>query len=226
MLNIGSRSNPSVLNLVLIVIVIIAAADYMLFSLDTEDWSWFSNRFAETPQRVIVHCYGRSINIERSSSHFSALAEMMNKIMSGQKHYNPLSLSLETYQEYQQSPGMVTIEFIYPAGLRVQSDQQYYSSVDNLVVPLGGRHAQIYAFFGQNQGVPTAGSLLVESTERLNAYLRNQKICLTAASTLLPYSILYNRISSSKSSHRGEIGVGVYSPFVTKLRSVPSASKI
>jgi len=183
MLNIGSRSSPSVLNLVLIVTVIIAVVDYVLISLDSDDWSWFSNRFAETPNAVIVHCYGKSINLDRSSNHFSAMSEIMNEIMSGQKRYDSLSISLETYQDYQQSPGMVTIEFFYPAALRVHSGDQTYSSVDNLMIPLEGHHAQTYAIFGQNQGVPTAGSLHVDSTERLKEYLRNQKLCLTAAST-------------------------------------------
>ena len=183
MLNIGSRSSPSVLNLVLIVIVISAAVDYVLISLDTQDWIWFSNRFAETPNRVIVQCYGKSINLDRGSNHFSALTEILNEIISGQKRYDPLSMSLETYQDYQHSSGMITIEFFYPAALRVNSGIQTYSSVDNLVVLLEGWHAQTNAILGQNQGVPMAGSLHVDSTERLKEYLRNQNICLTATST-------------------------------------------
>lgn len=183
MLNIGSRSSPSVLNLVLIVIVIIAAVDYVLISLDTQDWIWFSNRFTETPNRVIVHCYGKSIPLDRGSNHFSVLTGIMNEIMSGQKRYDPLSVSLETYQDYQQSSEMVTIEFFYPAVLRVSNGNQTYSSVDNFVVPLEGRHVQAYTIYGQNEGVPMAGSLHVDSTERLKEYLRNQNICLTATST-------------------------------------------
>ena len=182
MLNIGSRSNPSVLNLVLIVIVIIAVVNYVLISLDKEDWVWFSNRFAETPNAVIVHCYGKTIHLDRGSNHFSALVEIMNETMSGQKRYDSLSMSPETYQDYQQSPGMVTIEFFYPAALRVHNGNKNYSGVDNLVVPLEGFDAQTYVIFGRNQGGPAAGSLQVYSTERLKEYLRNQKICLTTAS--------------------------------------------
>jgi hypothetical protein len=183
MLNIGSRSSPSVLNLVLIVIVIIAVADYVFISLDTDDWIWSMNRFAETPNRVIVHCYGKSINLDWGSNHLSTLAEIMNEIMSGQKRYDPLSMSLETYQDYQHSSGMMTIEFFYPAALRVNSGIQTYSSVDNIVVLLEGWHAQTNAILGQNQGVPMARSLHVDSTGRLKEYLRNENICLTATST-------------------------------------------
>ena len=183
MLNIGSRSSPSVLNLVLIVIVIIAVADYVFISLDTDDWIWSMNRFAETPNRVIVHCYGKSINLDWGSNHLSTLAEIMNEIMSGQKRYDPLSMSLETYQDYQHSSGMMTIEFFYSAALRLNNEIQAYSGVDHLVIPLEGRHARTDAIFGQNQGIPIAGSLHVDSTERLREYLRNENICLTATST-------------------------------------------
>jgi hypothetical protein len=183
MLTVGQRSNPSVLNLVLIVIFIIAIVVYAIISLSTGDWMWFSNRFAETPNGVIVHCFGNSIEFDPGSYHFGALAEIMNETMSGQKRYDPLSMSLETYQDYQQHPGMVTIEFFYPAAIRVHSGYKFFSSVDNLVVPLEGRHAQTKAVFGQNQGVPTAGSLHVDSTERLKEYLRNQKICQVATSS-------------------------------------------
>jgi len=165
------------------VIVISAAVDYVLISLDTQDWIWFSNRFAETPNRVIVQCYGKSINLDRGSNHFSALAEILNEIISGQKRYDPLSMSLETYQDYQHSSGMMTIEFFYSAALRLNNEIQAYSGVDHLVIPLEGRHARTDAIFGQNQGIPIAGSLHVESTERLREYLRNENICLTATST-------------------------------------------
>jgi hypothetical protein len=92
-------------------------------------------------------------------------------------------MSLETYQDYQHSSGMMTIEFFYSAALRLNNEIQAYSGVDHLVIPLEGRHARTDAIFGQNQGIPIAGSLHVDSTERLREYLRNENICLTATST-------------------------------------------
>ena len=182
MLTVGQRSNPSVLNLVLIVIITLAIIIYTIISLGTGDWMWFSNRFAETPNGVIVHCFGNTIELNPGSYHFGALAKILNETMSGEKRYDPLSMSSETYQDYQQNPGMVAIEFYYPAAVRVHSEYKFFSSVDNLVVPLEGRHAQTNAIFGQNNGVPTSGSLHVGSTEALKQYLRNQKICQVAAS--------------------------------------------
>ena len=183
MLTVGQRSNPSVLNLVLIVVVTIAVLAYAIISLATGDWMWFSNRFAETPNNVVVHCFGNTIDFDPGTYQFSALSELMNETMSGQKRYDPLSMSSETYQDYQQHPGMVAIEFHYPTAIRVHSGYKFFSNVDNLVIPLEGRHAQTNAVFGQNQGVTTAGSLHVNSTERLKEFLRNQKICQISASS-------------------------------------------
>jgi hypothetical protein len=183
MLTVGQRSNPSVLNLILIVIVIIAILVYGIISLSTGDLMWFSNRFTETPNGVIVHCFGNTIEFNPGSYQFGALTEIMNETMSGQKRYDSLSMSLETYQDYQQHPGMVAIEFFYPTPIRVHSEVKFYSNVDNLIIPLEGRHAQTNAVFGQNNGTPTAGSLHVDSTERLKEFLRNQKICQVTAST-------------------------------------------
>lgn len=183
MLNIGSRSNPSVLNLVLIVIVIIAVANYVLISLDTENWVGFLNRFADSPNAVIVHCYGKTMKLDRGSDHFSALAEIMHEIMSGQRHSELLSMSPETYQENWQSPGMVAIEFFYPTALSMNNGNKYNSSLDSLVISLEGLNGQGYVVFGRNQGVPASGTLQVDSTQRLKEYLRSQSICPPSASS-------------------------------------------
>lgn len=91
MLNIGSRSSPSVINLVLIVIVIFAVADYVLVSLDNQDWSWFSHRFVETLNEVSVQGRGNTIHLDQGSNHFSALATIMYEILSHQILYDSLS---------------------------------------------------------------------------------------------------------------------------------------
>jgi len=178
MIHVGSRSNPSVLRLVLIVITVMVVVVYTMISLATGDWLWFSQEFSETPRAVAVHCHGETINFDPGSYHFKALNDIMNKVMSGRKNWDSLTLSAETYQDYLTDPQMVAVEFFYAAPLRVHSGYKFYSNVDDLVVPLEGRHAQTNAVFGQNQGTPTAGALHVESTTPFKEYLKNQKICL------------------------------------------------
>ena len=177
MLHVGSRSDPSVLRLVVIVIGVLLTVVYTMISLATSDWLWFSQEFSETPRAVVVHCHGETVNFDPGSYHFKALTELMNKSLSGRKNWDSLTLSAETYQDYQTDPQMIAVEFFYATPVRVHSSYKYYSNVDNLVVPLEGRHAQTNAVFGQNQGTPTAGALHVESTTPFKEYLNNQKIC-------------------------------------------------
>ncbi len=177
MLYAGSRSNPSVLGLVLIVIGVVVVVVYSMVAFATGDWLWFTQKFEETPRAVVVHCYGETIKFDPGVYHFNALTKIMNEAMSGRKNWDSLTMSAETYQDYQTNPQMVTVEFFYADTFRVHSSYKFYSNVDNLIIPLQGRHAQTNAVFGQNQGIPTAGALHVESTTPFKEYLKNQKIC-------------------------------------------------
>lgn len=177
MLNVGSRSDPSVTRLVLTVVAVISIAVYSMISLATGDWLWFTQKFSETPNSIVVYCFGETIEFDPGSYHFKALTDIANEQMSGRKRWDPLSLSEATYQEYQNSPKTKVIEFFYPDPVRVHNSSKFFSSVDALIIPLEGRHAQGNAVFGQNNGVSSAGSLHIESTERFDQYLRNQKIC-------------------------------------------------
>lgn len=177
MIHVGSRSDPSVKRLVLIVVAFVSVSIYSIISIATGDWLWFSQNFAETPRSVVVYCFGETIEINPGSYHFSALTEIANKQLSGKKRWDSLSLSEATYQEYQSRSNTKVIEFYYPEPVRVHNPSRFFSSVDTLIIPLEGRHAQTNAVFGQNSGVPAAGSLHIDSTERFEQYLQNQKIC-------------------------------------------------
>jgi hypothetical protein len=72
---------------------------------------------------------------------------------------------------------MVVLEFFYPQPVRVHSSYKYYSYVDNLVIPLEGRHSQTNAVFGQANGIPTGGSLHINSTDQFKTYLNNMELC-------------------------------------------------
>lgn len=177
MLEVGSRSNPSIKSLVIVVLAVMIFSVYTIISLATGDWLWFSQKFSETPRAIVIHCYGKRIDLDPGTFHFSALADLMNEIMSGRKRWDSLTLSSETYQDYQTNSQMLALEFFYHEPLRVHSTYKYYSNVDNLIIPLEGRHAQTNAVFGLNQGTPTAGSLHIQSTEAFRQYLANTKIC-------------------------------------------------
>jgi len=175
--HVGVRKQPSVISLVVIVILSVAIVVYAIISFATGDWLWFSTNFRETPNAILLHCYGETTNLDPGSFHFSKFKQIMNESMTGRKRWDSLTLSEATYQEYQSSPQMVVIEFFYPEPVRVHSTYKFYSNVDNLIIPIEGRHAQTNAVFGQANGIPTGGSLHINSTEQFKTYMSNMDLC-------------------------------------------------
>lgn len=177
MQHVGERKDPSVRNLVIIVVIVIALSIYAIISFATGDWLWFSSSFRETPTAVVLHCRGETVSFDQGSFHFSKLTRIMNDSMSGRKRWDPLTMSEETYNEYTTSPQMIALEFFYREPIRVHSSYKFYSSVNNLVIPLEGRHSQTNAVFGQNDGVPAGGSLHINSTDQFKEFLNNMELC-------------------------------------------------
>ena len=177
MQQVGGRSNPSILNLIIIVIPVVAVVVYLMIAFATGDWLWFSANFRETPNAIVLHCYGETTNLDPASFEYSKLKQIMNESMSGRKRWDSLTMSEATYQEYQTNPQMVVLEFFYPEPVRVHSSYKFYSSVDNLVIPIDGRHAQTKAVFGQANGIPTGGSLHIETTEQFKTFMTNMDLC-------------------------------------------------
>lgn len=174
---VGERKDPSVRNLIIIVIVAVVLIVYAIISFATGDWLWFSTSFRETPNAIVLHCYGETINLEPGTFNFSKLEDIMNESLSGRKRWDELSMSTETYQEYQTNSQMIVIEYFYPEPVRVHSSYRFYSNVDNFIIPIVGRHAQTNAVFGQANGVPTGGSLHIDSTEEFKTFLNNMDLC-------------------------------------------------
>ena len=78
MQHIGTRNEPSILRLIIIVVVSIAVVIYAIISFATGDFLWFSTTFRETPNAIVLHCYGETMNIDPGSFHFSKFKEIMN----------------------------------------------------------------------------------------------------------------------------------------------------
>lgn len=174
---VGSRKEPSLLGFLVIMVIIVAGLIYFFVSMGTGDWLWFSPSFSATPNAMVVYCYGKTVQIEPGSGHFRALSEIMTSSLTGQKRWDSLSMSAETYEEYRSSPDAAAIEFFFPEAVRVHSRFKFFSNVDDLIIPLEGRHAITNPVFGRNAGITTAGSLHLESLDPFRKYLTDQQIC-------------------------------------------------
>jgi hypothetical protein len=158
-------------------ILVIVPMVYLIIALNTGDLFWASPVFDAQPESIAIHCFGRDVVLEPGSEHFSTLTALVNESLSGRKRWDSLSLSDETYQDYQDHPDMMVLDLIYPEVLRVHSPYKFFSNVDRIIIPLVGRHAQTNAVFGRWLDNPAAGSFHVQSTAPLVEYLSSQELC-------------------------------------------------
>jgi hypothetical protein len=169
---------PSLLSVAWIGVVSMVIIAYSVISLNTGDWLWFWPKFDSRPDQIILHCYGKDVVVDPFSKGFSDITRLVNESLSGEKRWDPLSLSEATYQDYQNDPKMMTLELFYPQAVRVHTGTIYFSNVDNLIIPLDGRHARVGAVFGRSQGGdPAAGSLIVDNTPAIAKHLSAAGLC-------------------------------------------------
>jgi hypothetical protein len=107
----------------------------------------------------------------------TALNALVNESISGKKNWDALTLSDETYEYYQTNDTMLLLELFYAPPVRIHSTYKFFSSLDNLIIPLDGRHSSTNAVFGRIRGVSTAGSMHIETTAPLIDHLENQGLC-------------------------------------------------
>ena len=169
---------PSVWGIIGTTLVFIIVTFYAVISLNTRDLLWFWPKFENQPDRILVHCYGEDVEITAASQNFDPMSDVINDTLSGEKRWDPLSLSEATYDEYRTSPRMMTLEVYFPEPVRIHTQTAFFSNVDILVIPLDARHSAHNTLFGRTQaGDQTAGSLHVDSLDDLRAYLYTHAIC-------------------------------------------------
>ncbi len=171
------NNQPSLKNLAVMAVVFVSIAFFGILSLSTGDVLWFWPMFNEQPGSITVFCYGETVTLQPGQSQFSELTGAFNQSLSGYKNWDSLSLSDETWADYQSHEEMLVLVFHYAQPVRVHSLYKYFSSVDTLIVPLVGRHAQTNAVFGMADGLPGSGSLHMRDTRPLAQYLADQGIC-------------------------------------------------
>ena len=168
---------PSLTRFAGLAILVLLPLIYGVIALNTGDLLWISPVFNARPQAVVIHCFGTDVPLEPSAEAFKEVTRIFNKALSGQKRWDPLSLSAATYQDYQTHPQMMALELFYAPAVRVHSPYKFFSKVDSIIIPLQGRHAQTNAVFGRYRSFPAAGSFHIKTTAPLVDYLTAQGLC-------------------------------------------------
>ena len=170
-------SSPSLLQLAGIIVLFLVLSIYGMISLNTGDLLWFWPKFNAQPAGMLIHCYGQDVTLEPGTAPFDHVTSLLNQGLSGAKRWDPLSLSDATYEEYQISPHMMTLEVFYDPPVRIHSQYRFFSGIDTLVVPLDGRHAKYHVVFGRAGDVTGPGSFPLATAPLIRAYLEQEGVC-------------------------------------------------
>jgi hypothetical protein len=172
-----SRSGtPKILDMAIVTIILVAAFAFFVIALNTRDLLWFWPTYDELPRQMIVHCYGSDVEVEPGAA-FEAVNGAVNETLSGSKRWDQLTMSEETYQEYQDSPTMMVLELVYDPAARIHSFYSFYKNVTRMVIPLDGRHASTNAIFGRLGDFNLSGSFHVESNAPILEAVQANGIC-------------------------------------------------
>ncbi len=159
-------------------VIILVPLIYLIIALNTGDLLWASPVFNFQPQTITIHCFGEDVYLEAGTENFESMTILVNQNLSGRKRWDSITISDETYQDYQSHPQMMVVELTYPEPIRVHSRYKFFSNVERLIIPLVGRHSQTNAIFGRRFGFPAAGSFHVNDLSGIKNFLEANKICV------------------------------------------------
>lgn len=159
-------------------VIVLVPLIYLIIAINTGDLLWASPVFNYQPQTLTIHCFGEDVYLEPGTSDFEEMVALINARLSGRKRWDSVTISDETYQDYQSHPQMMVVELTYPEPIRVHSRYKFFSYVDHLIIPLVGRHAQTNAIFGRRAEYPTAGSFHVSDLSEIKDFLANNYLCI------------------------------------------------
>lgn len=167
----------SVLNFLVTIFLAIAAFIYLSLTAYTKDALWFYPVFEAQPAFGILRCYGEEVVLQEDSEHLAPITALVNEQVSGEKRWDELNLTDDTFQYYQSSEMMMLLELHYDEPQRVHSYSPFFSNFDTLLIPLDGRHAEKTIMFSLVNGKPSGGSFHLESFDPLLAYVESNGLC-------------------------------------------------
>lgn len=159
-------------------VLVLAPLIYLIIASNTGDLLWASPVFNYQPQLIMIHCFGEKVYLDMSATDFEALTRQVNRSLTGRKRWDTLTLSNETYQDYQSSSKVMVVELSYSEPIRVHSRYKFYSNVDRIIIPLVGRHAQMNVAFGRRFNLSAPGSFHVDSMAPVEDFLAESGLCI------------------------------------------------
>jgi hypothetical protein len=177
-LSVSAGKKASLLDFLLTILLTMAGFLYLVLAGYSRDPLWFWPKFNALPAQIIVQCYGNERTLEGNSKEGQEITVLVNEQVSGDKRFDPLSLSDQTFDYYQNDPGVVTLELVYVEPVRIHFPNMFFRNVTSLLIPLDGRYASSSTVFGLIDGVPAGGSFHTTSNQAIIDYLNRSALCI------------------------------------------------
>ncbi len=169
--------SASVVNFLVTVFVAIAAFIYLSLTAYTKDALWFYPVYDAVPVFGVLRCYGEENLIQEDSPHLAAITALVNSQISGDKRWDELNLTDDTFEYYRKSDLMMLLELHYDEPQRIHSFSPFFSNFDTLLIPLDGRHAEKTILFSLVNGKPSGGSFHLVTYDPLLSYIEENDLC-------------------------------------------------
>jgi hypothetical protein len=167
----------SILDFLLTVTIVLIGSLYLTIASYSRDLLWFWPKFEVMPAQVIIQCYGSKQILEGNSQEAEEITTLVNDQISGDKRFDPLSLTIPTYEYYQNNPDVVILELVYSSPVRIHLPNMFFTNITSLIIPLEGRYASSFIIFGLIDGVPAGGSFHINSNQAIMDYLDHSALC-------------------------------------------------
>jgi hypothetical protein len=105
------------------------------------------------------------------------IVPLVNEQLSGDKRFDPLNLTPQTYEYYQNDPKAVSLYLVYAEPVRIHLPNMYFTNITALLIPLDGRYASTSIVFGLMKDVPAGGSIHVTTNQPIIDYLASSGLC-------------------------------------------------
>jgi hypothetical protein len=169
----NTRHGGSILQPFLMLVGVFLLIAYLVGALNSDNWLWFLPIQPDyTPSRIVVRDRGESVEYRQGDEGFDELVAALNASLSefNNRDLVPLGLSDLTLQEYAETA--VVIEVYYPQNIRFNTPVRM-SDIDQLLIPIEGRHAGLSYVFPGSDGLWLAGAFVMTDDQPLMDVMRS-----------------------------------------------------
>lgn len=175
--NASSQKNPSLISFFITILLGLGVFTYLAFSIYARDALWFWPKFEEIPSGIYVRCYGEVVKVKAGSPEFVEITRLVNTQLSGDKQWQDITISDQTFQDYLSDPSMVVLELDYSTPVDVHTGTAMFMDIETLLTPLVGRFSKENIILGAVDLKFTGGRIHVQNTQPLKDYVNQAGIC-------------------------------------------------